>query len=81
MPCPSCGAKLNRRLDIQVFLPVFTTVIFCFLVVYSVVTVGLPASIGKALLVVAAIAAALADVLTVRLVVVRKRRGVIGYAA
>jgi hypothetical protein len=49
-----------------------------FLLVY-LASIGLPFSVGMALLVVIVLAALLVDVLTVRLVVAGKWRGVFGY--
>jgi hypothetical protein len=56
----------------------FTLSVLGFLLVY-LASIGLPFSVGMALLVVIVLAALLVDVLTVRLVVAGKRRGVFGY--
>jgi hypothetical protein len=69
MQCSSCGVKLSRKLDIQALLLIVAMCVLCFLVVYSVAAFGLPGSVGKALLGALLVAGAIADVLTMRLVV------------
>src|ERR1019366_8431793 len=79
LPCPKCGVRLNRRRDIQLVLVAFLMPgIGFFLFVFAAIH-GLPLAIGIALIVLSMFIIWLVDVLTVRLVVAGRWRGLFGY--
>jgi hypothetical protein len=78
LPCPKCGTPLNRRLDMQLVL-VFLTMYICCMLLMAATFYGLPFAISIALIFIIFVVTWLVDVLTVRLVVAGRWRGLFGY--
>ena len=75
--CPSCSAQLNRRLDAQFFLVWFSWIFPCSLLAGFSSVIGIPVSAVVSLTVIAFFLAWLVDLLTVRLVVAGRWRGLL----
>jgi hypothetical protein len=78
MKCPTCGVRLNRRRDAQFFLVFFIGMIFVASPVLFMFA-GFPIADAIPLVFIITFLVWLVDVLTVRLVVAGRWRGLLGY--